>query len=101
MEVFYYLPDLEAGLAETFGLLSTGGRFACVVDYYGENQASHAWPADLGVPMHLLGAADWRHALAAVGFVEITQDRLRVPHDQASEPWKAAEGSLVTFGVRP
>jgi hypothetical protein len=51
--------------------------------------------------MHLLGAADWRHALAAVGFVEITQDRLRVPHDQASEPWKAAEGSLVTFGVRP
>lgn len=101
MEVFYYLPDLDAGLREACRLLTPGGRFACVVDYYAENAASHGWPADLGLPLHLLDADGWRAHFAAAGFTAVTQDRLRVPPARASEPWKATEGSLVTYGTRP
>jgi len=100
MEVFYYLPDLEGALDATHRLLKPGGTFACAVDFYGENVASHDWPADVGVPMRLMDAAGWRGALVQAGFVEVTQDRLRVPAEQASESWKATEGSLLTVGRR-
>jgi len=100
MEVFYYFPDLDAALAETHRLLAPGGRFACAVDYYGENRASHSWPTDLGVPMHLLDGTEWRAAFARAGFGDVTQDRLRVPPAETHEPWKTTEGSLLTMGVR-
>lgn len=101
MEVFYYFADLDAALAETGRLLVPGGRFACVVDYYGENRASHTWPDDLGVPMHLLDAAGWHAAFVRAGFTQVKQDRLRVPSAETGDPWKAAEGSLLTMGVAP
>jgi SAM-dependent methyltransferase len=100
MEAFYYFSDLDAALSEAHRLLAPGGRFACVVDYYGENRASHSWPQDLGVRMHLLDGAGWRDALSRAGFAGVTQDRLRVPAPEASEPWKTTEGSLLTMGVR-
>jgi SAM-dependent methyltransferase len=101
MEVFYYLPDLQAALAETLRLLAPGGRFACVVDYYAENTASHSWPHDLGVSMRLLEAAGWRDAFVRAGFAHVEQDRLRVPATEATALWKATEGSLCTLGRRP
>src|SRR5690606_18870595 len=48
METFYYLADLPGGLAAVRELLVPGGRFACLVDYYRENTASHRWPDELG-----------------------------------------------------
>jgi ubiquinone/menaquinone biosynthesis C-methylase UbiE len=101
MEVFYYLPDMAAALEETRRLLKPGGRFACLVDFYGENTASHSWPEDVGVEMTLLDAAGWRRALEAAGLEVIDQDRIRLSPDEASEPWKATEGSLLTLGRRP
>ena len=101
MEVFYYLPDMGAALEETLRLLAPGGRFACLVDFYGENEASHSWPEDVGVAMTLLDSAGWRGALEDAGFEIADQRRMRVPADQASEPWKATEGSLLTLGRRP
>ena len=101
MEAFYYFADLDAALRETLRLLVPGGWFACVVDYYGENPASHGWPEDVGVPMHLLDCAGWRAAFAAAGFVDVTQERLRLPPAETSEPWKAIEGSLLTLGRHP
>jgi SAM-dependent methyltransferase len=100
METFYYFADLDAALRAAFGLLAPGGRFACVVDYYGENAASHGWPDDVGVPMHLLDAAGWRAAFVRAGFADVTQDRLRIPAAETSEPWKTTEGSLLTLGRR-
>jgi SAM-dependent methyltransferase len=101
MEVFYYLPDLDAALTETVRLLRPGGRFACAVDYYGENTASHGWPADLGVEMTLLDAAGWRDAFRRAGFADVSQERIRIPAADPRDAWKEAEGSLMTMGVRP
>jgi len=101
MEVFYYLPDLGEGLAEVRRLLRPGGVFACQVDFYEENTASHAWPEDVGVEMTLLGEAGWREAFERAGLEVTEQFRVRLPPEEASEPWKATEGSLVTVGRRP
>jgi SAM-dependent methyltransferase len=111
MEVFYYLPDLDAALRQTLSLLKPGGRFACAVDYYGENTASHSWPADLGVGMTLLDEAGWRSAFERAGFAPVRQERIRQaaptlrPVETAVHPasadWKATHGTLLTIGDRP
>lgn len=100
MEVFYYLPDLPAALTAVRSLLRPGGRFACVVDHYAENSASHGWSADLGVPMTLLSAAGWSEAFRRAGLEVIEQARLRSDPAAGGEPWKAIEGSLFTLGRR-
>jgi len=98
MEVFYYLPDLGRALAEVVRLLAPGGRFACVVDYYRENAASHAWPDELGVAMNLLGRAEWRAAMEAAGLTVLEQSCLRRPLAPGeAEGWKHTQGSLLTL----
>lgn len=101
MEVFYYLPDLHAGLGEVHHLLRPGGVFACQVDYYEENESSHSWPEDVGVEMRLLSESGWREAFEDAGLEVTEQFRVRIPPGEASEEWKATEGSLVTLGRRP
>lgn len=99
MEVFYYLPDLDAGLADVARILAPGGRFACVVDFYRENQASHSWGDDLGLSLHLLDEAGWRDAFARAGLEVTGQDRLVPPLAAGEEPtWKHEVGSLMTLG---
>ena len=100
MEVFYYLPDLDAAIRRVRELLRPGGHFACVVDYYGENQASHSWPSDVGVPMKLLHSAGWADAFQRAGLPVIEQKRLRPSREQATAEWKITEGSLMTLGRR-
>jgi len=102
MEVFYYLPGMDAALTAVRRLLAPGGRFACVVDYYGENTASHSWPSDLGVPMTLLDAEGWADAFRRAGLAVIEQARLRLPPQKAvgDNAWKATQGSLLTLGAR-
>ncbi|MDH3495529.1 MAG: class I SAM-dependent methyltransferase [Gemmatimonadota bacterium] len=104
MEVFYYLPDLDAALGETLDLLVPGGRFACAVDFYGENVASHSWPDDLGVEMTLLDQAGWQAAFERAGFVHVSQERIRQPEPAESDgppDWKVTHGTLLTMGERP
>lgn len=100
MEVFYYLPDVDAALVEVARLLTPGGRFACIVDRYTENEASHGWSDDLGVDMHLLSSVEWGQALERAGLPVIEQARLRAagPDDPA---WKHEHGSLLTVGRKP
>lgn len=99
MEVFYYLPDLPWALVSVGRLLTPGGLFACVVDYYEENEASHSWPQDVGVAMQRLSERGWRDAMEEVGLEVVEQTRLVDP--SASEPWKRTEGSLLTLARRP
>lgn len=101
MEVFYYLPDLGAGLRAARELLAAGGRFACVVDFYTENTASHGWADDMGLSLHLLSSAEWASAFEQAGLDVVEQARLHPPLDEGDEPtWKHTEGSLMTLGRR-
>jgi ubiquinone/menaquinone biosynthesis C-methylase UbiE len=100
MEVFYYLPSVDDGLAATLALLKPGGHFACVVDYYQENQASHSWPEDTGVAMTLWSAEQWRAAFERAGFEVVEQARLRPSSEVDADDWKHSEGSLMTLGKK-
>lgn len=102
MEVLYYLPDVAAALAEIRRLLKPGGRFACIVDYYRENEASHGWPEDLGCAMNLLSMAGWRGAFEGAGLEVLEQQTLLQPLAPGAEPsWKHTQGSLLTLGACP
>jgi cyclopropane fatty-acyl-phospholipid synthase-like methyltransferase len=102
METFHYLADLPNGLETVRTLLLPNGRFACVVDYYRENTASHGWPDELGVAMHLLSAAEWRTAFEDAGLEVVSQERLRAPYlPGVPLTWKHTEGSLLTLGRWP
>lgn len=101
MEAMYYVPDLDGAVAEIARLLAPGGRFACVVNYYAENEESHSWPEDVGVEMTLLDEPGWRAVLERAGLTEIDQRRLRVRDEGSESSWQATEGSLLTLGVRP
>lgn len=98
MEVFYYLPDLTWGVLSAARLLKPGGLFACVVDYYEENAASHGWPEDVGVEMNRLSEAGWADAMTEVGLELVEQRRLT---DPIAEGWKRDVGSLMTLARRP
>lgn len=99
MEVFYYLPDLSAGLARVKELLAPSGRFACVVDYYEENSASHGWPEQMDLSMHLLSAAGWQSAFEDAGLRVLQQSRLKLSPADTKDDWKVSEGSLFTLGI--
>ncbi|MFK7987771.1 MAG: class I SAM-dependent methyltransferase [Sandaracinaceae bacterium] len=102
VETLYYLPDLTWGLVSVGRLLEPGGRFACVVDYYEENAASHGWPEELGLEMKRLSAAGWRAAMEEVGLQVIDQTRIRRPLADGETPgWAQSEGSLLTLAMRP
>jgi SAM-dependent methyltransferase len=102
MEVFYYLPSVAAGMRAAFELLRPGGRFACIVDFYGENEASHSWATDLDLPLSLLTEGEWRETAAAAGFTDISQQRLRAELVPGEAPtWKHEQGSLLTLGHKP
>jgi len=103
MEAFYYFADLDAALARVRDLLAPEGLFACVVDFYGENTASHAWQEQMGVRMTLLDAAGWAGASARAGLTVVEQTRLRLPAGTPRDPedaWEETEGSLLTLGSR-
>lgn len=103
MEVLYYLPDVQTALEAIRRLLAPGGRFACVLDYYGENEASHGWPEDLDCQLTLLSESGWRHAFERAGLEVVDQRRLKAPAPAKGEPlsWKHTVGSLFTLGERP
>lgn len=103
MEVFYYFDDVDAAFRRARALLKPGGLFACVLDFYGENVASHRWQDDLGVPMTLLDSAGWAHAVSRAGLALVEQSRLRLRSDQIADDgdrWKTTEGSLLTLARR-
>ena len=102
MEVFYYLPNLQWSLISTLRLLKPGGRFACVVDFYTENPASHGWSEDIGIDLNLLSESEWREQMTDVGFEVIEQRRLLAPENpDAPSDWRQTHGSLLTLVQRP
>jgi SAM-dependent methyltransferase len=76
MEALYYAVDLDAALGEVHRVLKGGGSLDVLVDYYQENPAIGTWAKACGVPMTLLGEADWTARLERAGFTGVTSARV-------------------------
>lgn len=76
MESMYYMPDVPAAIRAVRDLMVPGGSFACVVSYYWENEASHDWPRQSGVPMVMATEQQWSDTVAQAGLVVMGQERI-------------------------
>ena len=101
METFYYIADLPRALARVHELLKPGGQFACVVDFYAENTASHGWPLELETEFRLLSALGWKNTFLAAGFELQEQSRIKRSEESGVPTWKIRQGSLLTLGRKP
>ncbi len=102
MEAFYYFKNVPAAVRKARRLLNQGGVFACVVDFYAENKASHKWPKPCccNVPMKMYSRSGWRTLFKKAGFDDIEQYQIKYPKKLAKEDWQVKFGSLVTVGRR-
>ena len=117
MEAFYYARDPAHTLAEIVRILRSGGTFYCAVNYYEENEASHAWQEGISIPMTRWDRAAYRAAFREAGFQVAAQEtipdrEIDIP-PAASFPTDDFEtreamvdryrtwGTLLTVGVAP
>lgn len=99
MEAIYYAPDPDEVLREIQRVLTPGGTFHMLIDHYEENEASHSWPEDTGVPMVLRSVDEWGYALQNAFFQDIQVARLKAdPKDAGDDEWKVTEGTLYVSG---
>jgi len=98
MEVFYYFPDIRAGIDHAVSLLRPEGKLLVLVNYYREHEASHGWPADLDTPMTLWSAADYAAGFRQAGLVGVDQ---RYYRDTPATAAAGDPGTLATWGRRP
>jgi ubiquinone/menaquinone biosynthesis C-methylase UbiE len=117
MEAFYYSTDPHETLREVRRVLRPGGTFYCAVNFYEENDHSHDWPDNVGVPMTRWSAAEYREAFRAAGFHVAEQDNVpdretEIPPAEAfpTDEFETREemveryrglGTLLTVGVVP
>ena len=102
MEAFYYFRELQWALVSTIRLLRPGGLFACVIDYYTENQGSEGWDELTGIPLNRLSMAEWAEEMSAVGFEVVEQTQLKADRLPGQTPdWRHTHGSLFTLCRRP
>lgn len=102
MEAFYYFENVSAAIKKVFDMLRVGGTFACVVDYYSENEASAEWPlpGKCNVSMQRHSMDEWKHFFIAAGFEDVEQFQIKYPEQFAKERWQVDVGSLATIGNR-
>ena len=100
MEALYYADDLHRALEEVSRAIVPGGRLHAIIDFYEENEASHAWPEKTGVPMHLLSEQAWLEALVAAGFQDASASRIR-GEEGVGDAWKWEQGSLHLVATNP
>ncbi|MFT7676567.1 MAG: ubiquinone/menaquinone biosynthesis C-methylase UbiE [Planctomycetota bacterium] len=116
MEALYYAVDLEKTLSEVHRVIKPGGLAHLVVDRYKESPHTECWAEMVGIPMHWLGEDEWKSALEAAGFAEVSTERVidrRGAGDEASftpsthtPDFKTANelhqaGSLYLRGTKP
>ncbi len=99
MEVFYYFPDVQAGLDKASAVLKPGGQLWVMVDFYEENRHTHGWPQDLDTPMQRWSIEEYRQGFLRAGFEAVEQRQFVDPAHQPSDP--ADQGTLCTVGTKP
>ncbi|WP_435196944.1 class I SAM-dependent methyltransferase [Natronomonas sp. EA1] len=117
MEAFYYASDPHHTLEEVARILRPGGTFYCAVNYYEENEASHAWQENISVEMTRWDREEYREAFREAGLYVAEQDTIpdldiEIPDESEfpTENWETREamvdryrtwGTLLTVGVAP
>ena len=117
MEAFYYAPDPVHTLEEIRRILRPGGTFFCAVNYYEENEASHAWQDNISIEMTRWDRSQYREAFREAGLYVAEQDNIadeeiEIPPAEAfpTDDWETREamvdryrtwGTLLTVGVAP
>ncbi len=101
MESLYYMRPMAKTLERVYELLSPGGQFIAIVDYYQENTASLDWPEKCGVEMELLSAEGYLELLSSAKLEDIFQQFIRYPEEGGWDDWKVEQGSLLTSGFKP
>lgn len=116
MEALYYAVDLPKALAEVFRVTKASGRCDIVVDRFKESPLTERWEATCGVAMHFLSEAEWKEAVEAAGYHDVTCTRVIDSRGPGSEEdFKASAhlsswqekvelheaGSLWIQGVKP
>jgi arsenite methyltransferase len=113
VEAAYYWPDPRAALREIHRVLREGGSAWVLVNYYRENVHAHQWGEILGVPAHLLSAAEWAALFSAAGFSGVKHERILDPtpapeqyegrwfRDAAQLRAFRQEGALLVWGTKP
>jgi SAM-dependent methyltransferase len=98
MEVFYYFPDMQAGLKKAYSLLQPGGQLWILVNYYHENTVSHDWQEMMNTPMQMWSRQDYRQGFSQAGFRDVTQMQLT---NTGGVDFKEKDaGTLCTYGTR-
>jgi len=117
MEAFYYAPDPHHTLEEVRRILRPGGTFFCAVNYYEENEASHAWQDNISIEMTRWDRSRYREAFREAGLYVAEQDtipdqEIEIPPAEAfpTDDWETRQemvdryrtwGTLLTVGVVP
>ena len=116
MEALYYATDLPKALAEVFRVTKPNGHCDLVVDRFRESAQTENWEEICGLAMHYLSEAQWKDAVVAAGFTEVTCTRVIDSRGPGSEEefeagvhiatWQDKvelheAGSLWIHGVKP
>lgn len=116
MEALYYATDLPKALAEVFRVTKPNGHCDLVVDRFRESAQTENWEEICGLAMHYLSEAQWKDAVIAAGFTEVTCTRVIDSRGPGSEEefeagvhiatWQDKvelheAGSLWIHGVKP
>ena len=99
MEVFYYFPDIAAGLRKAWSILVPGGTLWVAVNFYAENEDSADWPKRLGTPMQRWSARDYVEGFERAGFSAVGQHLIGAPLPEGRTHGDGP--TLLTLGQKP
>ena len=99
MEVFYYFPDMRAGIAKAFSTLKPGGKLWVAVNFYEENASSINWPDRLNTPMQRWSAREYVDGFQRAGFTAVESKLIATPLPDGSVHGDAP--TLLTVGAHP